>query len=203
MTPSYVRRSGFAVVPNSTIHDRRLSATALGTLVYLLALPPGASTGYRDVARGLKLGHHTARKVLAELVEAGYRHMIRRQLTNGSWTTYVVNSDVPCSPDEAGSSVDNRPVTERRQPTLGVTSGNAASSQVAPSVDDRRIGWPTHIPTGFSTPTGNPTRASSAAVDKPTPAPAALGTLCEHGWSSPATGCPYCPGGRLAHLDSP
>lgn len=38
--------------------------------------------------------------------------------------------------------------------------------------------------------------------DVPTPVPAEFGSLCEHGWSTSAAGCPHCPGGRLAHLDT-
>ncbi|MEU6667587.1 helix-turn-helix domain-containing protein [Streptomyces sp. NPDC046727] len=65
--------SGFAVLPNTVLRDRRLSFSARGILAYLLSLPDGAREDVRTLAdRNPGLGRRGVSKAVDELIEHGY-----------------------------------------------------------------------------------------------------------------------------------
>ncbi|WP_372593580.1 hypothetical protein [Actinotalea sp.] len=150
---TFVLRRGMVGVPNRTVYDERLSYQALGVLTVLLARPDGSPAGYRDL-QGRGLGQTALLAALRELDGAGYRHMIRRSGPRGRLVTDVLVSEVAMPAEEAEARLRERlgesrlPVdnssTVRRNSTHGVTSGNGASSQVAPCGGSPRHGGPRH-----------------------------------------------------------
>lgn len=97
---TFIRRRGSTVVPNRTVYDKRLSYTALGVLLVLLARPSDAAQGYRALV-GRGSGQKALLDALRELGEAGYRHQIRVREDGGKFATHTVVSELPMSPSEA------------------------------------------------------------------------------------------------------
>lgn len=97
---TYVVRRGTTGVPNSTVHDKRLSYAALGLLVTLLARPDEAPGGYRDL-EGRGLGQAATLKALKELDEAGYRHRWTRAGGRRALRTDIIITECPTTDDEA------------------------------------------------------------------------------------------------------
>jgi hypothetical protein len=102
-----VRRRGSTIVPNATVYDTRLSYSALGLLLVLLARPDQAPHGYRDLT-GRGLGEKAVRNALRELDGAGYRHQLKMRSPNGEGRggtgrvlTLTVVSEDPIDEDTA------------------------------------------------------------------------------------------------------
>ena len=62
----------FAVIPNSTTHDRRLSAEALGVLVYLLTKPSDWLVNMAELRQRFDMGRDRLYNIMAELEACGY-----------------------------------------------------------------------------------------------------------------------------------
>lgn len=93
--------SGFAVLSNAVLRDRRLSFSARGVLAYLLSLPDGAREDVRTLAdRNPGLGRRGVSKAVAELIEHGY--YVRRNVRDaetGQVRTETFVFDVPQDAD--------------------------------------------------------------------------------------------------------
>jgi hypothetical protein len=94
----------FAIIPNETLRDERLSFAARGHLVYLLSLPGDWKTSADDEAeraRGLRSkrgeGREAMRRVYRELKDAGYMHLVRSADASGRWSTETHVFDRPCT----------------------------------------------------------------------------------------------------------
>ena len=82
----------FAIIPNETLRDERLSFAARGHLAYLLTRPDDWKTSADDEAeraRGLRAkrgeGREAMRRVYKELKDAGYMHLVRSADASGRW----------------------------------------------------------------------------------------------------------------------
>ncbi|MFC1417701.1 hypothetical protein [Streptacidiphilus cavernicola] len=91
--------SGFTVLPNALLQDRRLSYTARGLLVDLLSRPDGWSEDGRRMADTSPQGRHTVAKALRELASAGYYRVDRVRRDDG---TFVSEAQVWDTPQQAG-----------------------------------------------------------------------------------------------------
>jgi len=66
---------GFVAVPNYVAADERLSADALGVLVYLAAMPSGFTVRVGDIMARFKLGKDRWQRIARELRAAGALHV--------------------------------------------------------------------------------------------------------------------------------
>ena len=92
----------FAIIPNETLRDERLSFAARGHLVYLLSLPGDWKTNADDEAeRARKLrakrgeGREAMRRIYKELKDTGYMRLVRSADASGRWTTETHVFDRP------------------------------------------------------------------------------------------------------------
>src|SRR5689334_11157000 len=93
--------TGFALIPNGTLRDERLSLAARGMLAYLLSLPDGwNTTADAESRRARQLrgrrgeGRDAMRRIYAELKEHCYVRYVRTQ-DNGTWSTELHVFDRP------------------------------------------------------------------------------------------------------------
>ena len=91
--------SGFTVLPNALLQDRRLSYTARGLLVDLLSRPDSWSEDGRRMADTSPQGRHTVAKALRELAAAGYYRVDRVRRNDG---TFVSEAHVWDTPQQVG-----------------------------------------------------------------------------------------------------
>jgi hypothetical protein len=78
----------FAVIPNATADDERLSADALGTLVYLLAKPDDWKVIVADLRRRFSMGKDRAYLILKELERVGYVRRFQNRTASNKFATY-------------------------------------------------------------------------------------------------------------------
>jgi hypothetical protein len=130
----------FAIIPNETLRDERLSFAARGHLVYLLSRPDDWKTSADDEAeRARRLrsrrgeGREAMRRVYKELKDAGYMHLVRSAGASGRWTTETHVFDRPCA------EVRPADVPESRMPE---SPAETESSQVAPTYGKPGVGSP-------------------------------------------------------------
>ena len=71
----------FAVIPNMTVNDERLSAGALGLLAHLLAKPSDWTVYIEQLRKRFKLGRDRIYRLMSELESCGYvqRSQVRRR----------------------------------------------------------------------------------------------------------------------------
>lgn len=125
------RKQGFVVIPNQAVEDRRLSYRARGLLAYLLSRPDGWRTDSERLAETAREGRDAVRTALRELESADYLRRHRGQDERGHWVTETVVIDDPADwKTDAWKSV------------VGLTSGNAANPQVAPTTGKPTVGKP-------------------------------------------------------------
>lgn len=158
------REAPYAAIPNAALRDPRLSFRARGLLAYLLSLPPGWTTSIDRIAAeaGDAIeGRDALRTAFRELIQAGYGLRTKHQDERGRWHTRCIvyhesRATTPAQPiliPVEDSPVDNSAATDDGFPVVGLTRGNAAKAQVAPTT-----GKPT---------TGKPTVGKSGAIKKP------------------------------------
>lgn len=104
----------FAIIPNPTIFDRKLTHRALGVLVRVLAMPDGWSVRSEQLTLMYPGGRDAVRTALAELEELGYLHRHRRQDDAGRWRTDSVVFDRPST--ECGEACRNVPSPTPKNP---------------------------------------------------------------------------------------
>ena len=86
--------SGFAVIPNATLRDPRLSYQARGVLAEILSRPEDWVTSADAIWRRAKAergkageGRDVLREIFAELADAGYLYRSRRRRGRGRFDT--------------------------------------------------------------------------------------------------------------------
>jgi DNA-binding MarR family transcriptional regulator len=79
--------SNYFVMHNATAQDQRLSWEARGMLAYLLSKPEGWKTNLTDLTRQTGAGKDKCRRVLDELISAGYVERIEVR-TSGKFARY-------------------------------------------------------------------------------------------------------------------
>ena len=78
----------YAIIPNATADDEKLSADALGALVYLLAKPGDWKVIVADLRRRFSLGKDRAYSILKELENVGYVKRFQNRGAGHKFATY-------------------------------------------------------------------------------------------------------------------
>jgi hypothetical protein len=118
----------FVVVPNSIARDGRLSFRARGLLVMLLSLPSEWHLTTDSLAEDNPDSRTAIRAAMQELRHAGYVELVTERGSDGRIRRHL--------------EVFDTPQTRRGQAAPGPTSGNDASSQVAPNAGIPAAGKP-------------------------------------------------------------
>src|ERR1700753_3607155 len=87
--------SGFTVLPNSFLQDRRLSFTARGLLAGLLSRPVGWREDGRQMADSSPQGRTAIAKALRELTKAGYYRVVKVRRADRTFVSEVHVYDTP------------------------------------------------------------------------------------------------------------
>jgi len=115
------KATGFALIPNLTAQDARLSPRALGVLTYLVSLPEQWEIRDNHLKSRWKIGREALRKIWGELESAGYcrrDHKVRQE--GGRFctvTSIYAESQFPTVGGLAagGSPADRVPTTLERK----------------------------------------------------------------------------------------
>lgn len=154
--------SGFTIIPDATLRDRRLSYKARGVLAELLSRPDDWETTADAMSRKAKAdrgeageGRNVLRGTFAELARAGYLYRERRQVARGRFTTVLHVFDTPDlleawqAAEEFRVSVDNvlpgdvsAGRTDDRTGSRRRDLDKDASPQVAPTTGPPGVGRP-------------------------------------------------------------
>lgn len=161
------RSDNFAIIPNAVAEDNRLSFTARGLLVYLLAKPNNWQVKISDIRSSGGIGRDQAYKLLGELKAAGYIEIEKKRTAPGTFASHnyvVYDNAVP----------GNLPLPENKEVDTPLTE-NAEVVQPLPDLPDTENPHPVNtdaiIRTQSLTRTQSPTitqeetpaRATSAA----------------------------------------
>jgi hypothetical protein len=150
--------AGFALIPNGTLRDERLSFAARGVLAYLLSLPDGwNTTADAESRRARQLrgrrgeGRDSMRRIYAELKEHGYIRYVRTQ-DNGTWSTELHVSDRPHTDARVTGVPETRmsvppaemPEADEYEPDTPGTFPQVAPMYGSPGVGTPVVGTPVH-----------------------------------------------------------
>lgn len=112
------RSDNFAIIPNAVAEDNRLSFSARGLLVYLLAKPNNWQVRIEDIRTSGGIGRDQAYKLLAELKAAGYIVIETKRTAANTYAShnYIVydNAVVEKLPLPENTEVD-APLTENTE----------------------------------------------------------------------------------------
>lgn len=139
--------SGWVPIANDAARDHRLSWRARGLLAELLSYPDGWDVNVDSLVAkarregGKAEGRDAMLKAVKELKDAGYVTYQRRQADGGKWTTEMVVTDVPHSPDDSDRHPESKgvgdpaeqEVTDTLNPSVSVPP---ADSNVSPAHAD-------------------------------------------------------------------
>lgn len=78
----------YSQLGNSMLQDLSLSSEARGMLAHILSLPPDWQFSERWYCQKLSLGHDRVRRMLLELIAAGYCTRTRERAPNGTFDFY-------------------------------------------------------------------------------------------------------------------
>jgi hypothetical protein len=121
----------FAVIPNSTTHDARLSADALGVLVYLLSKPSDWLVHMTELRKRFGMGRDRLYNIIAELESCGYvlRSQNRADSSKRFCPVEYIIHDVPVG---AAEPLPENPEAEKPQQkaaSVFTASGSAVSGK--------------------------------------------------------------------------
>ena len=140
--------SDFAIIPNDTLRDERLSLAARGELVYLLSLPDGwNTTADLETKRARSLrgkrgeGRDAMRRIYAELKSAGYITYVRTQ-DNGKWSTEIHVFDSPRTDMRLTDTPETRTSVPPAKTPEPVDNSPDEFSQLAPMYGSPGVGPP-------------------------------------------------------------
>ena len=134
--------SGFTILPNELLQDRRLTYLSRGVLVDLLSRPEGWREDGRRIADTSPQGRLAVAKALRELTAAGYYRVDRIRLPDGTFRSEAHVWDVPQlvvpgatdpgsgEPDARGCGA-NPVKNPQKEPTLPVPPDPATREAVA------------------------------------------------------------------------
>ena len=87
--------SGFTIVPNAVLQNRRLSLTARGLLGLLLSQPERTAETVKELTEDVAEGQKRVTNAMQELQAKGYVVCTRVQNERGHWSTHVTVFDLP------------------------------------------------------------------------------------------------------------
>jgi len=135
------RTRNFTVVPNELWQDERLSLEARGMQAYLLSLPDDWEVRIAHLMKWAKVGRDKARRIISELVEAGWivREQSRDPKTNAfTGVSYIVrdeSSDESVSePEPENPAPENPAVLLKKQTTKTSPIGDAPAESAQPPI---------------------------------------------------------------------
>jgi hypothetical protein len=109
-------RENFSVLPNDLMNDERLSADALGVLVYLLSKPTDWQVRVTELRRRFDIGRDKVYRILGSMEQYGY--LVRESVkTEGQFagTRYIVSdSPRPEKPDTVLPDTANQDYIKNR-----------------------------------------------------------------------------------------
>jgi hypothetical protein len=112
------RSDNFAIIPNAVAEDNRLSFTARGLLVYLLAKPNNWRVLIEDIRNSGGIGRDQAYKLLAELKAAGYIEVEKKRTAPGTYASHnyiVYDNAVPGNLPLPENTELDAPLTENTE----------------------------------------------------------------------------------------
>ena len=137
MQTTYVRlpaKHDFTIVHNSIITDKRLSAAARATHIYLISRPPEWKAWNKDIQEAMRYGRYTYLKVMQELREAGYQSLKKGGKEGGMvLTVYEVSESLKTA----------LPHRESENPTVG-KSDHKVSTDKSSKTDSNNNYWQRH-----------------------------------------------------------
>jgi hypothetical protein len=121
------KRLRFTIMSNVAIEDGRLSWDALGLLTYLLSKPDSWEVSIRHLVSEKTAGVDKVRKMLRELVDAGYckRKLVHERAGNFAWKSTIyeepnqppsVENPPMVNPSMARPSVENSTLSNTDRP---------------------------------------------------------------------------------------
>lgn len=131
----------YAQISNVLLQDFALSSKARGLAAMLLSFPPGWQTTVSKLSKQLEGdGYEAVRTGFLELERRGYLVRVRQRLANGRMgdlDQWIFDDPRAAEAYRVQLEAETSAKPGSGNPILGVTSGNAASSQVR-----ARIGFP-------------------------------------------------------------
>jgi hypothetical protein len=109
-------KSNFSALSNGIWEDEKLSIEAKGTLGYLLSRPPNWHVRITQVGRKLNIGRDKLRRIIRELIEAGYveRVQVRKGKVFGPMRYFVRDQPASVAPlSQTGFQSTDFPSTEK------------------------------------------------------------------------------------------
>lgn len=104
------KRKNFSMLGNAMLQNPKLRNDALGVLVFILSHPEDWHFEVEWLCRERKLGRDKAKRVIAEIISAGYCHRVRPRNADGTLGPYeYVFSDDPETIADLATS--RKPVT--------------------------------------------------------------------------------------------
>lgn len=103
----------FYILRNSISNDDRISAEALGVLVYLLSKPPGWEVSKANLRNHFNLGRDKVTRIVKELCNAGYCEKGQTKESDGRFgnNDYTIR-DIPLT----DKPLTDKPLTDNRVP---------------------------------------------------------------------------------------
>lgn len=108
--------TGWLVLSNQVVRDRRLSLRAIGLLAHLLSHEPGWKVNSIGLAKYWEVGRDQIRHALNELLEHGYAIRYKTQDEAGRWRTETIIFDCP---QTLGDNTDSYPLPTPENPYVG------------------------------------------------------------------------------------
>lgn len=128
----------FTQFSHDLIRHPRLSSDAVRLLTWQLSLPQGARESLSRTAERARIGATAFTRAKRQLMEEGFVHERRVQVSGGLWVTQQLVSSVPLSPGEAAKILARTPAAAAPPPA----SGDSVPPQVAPSRRHPAVGVP-------------------------------------------------------------
>jgi hypothetical protein len=120
--------SGFTVLPNFLLQDRRLSYTARGLLGDLLSRPDGWREDGRQMADSSPQGRTAVYKALRELAGAGYYRVVRVRRADGTFHNESHVYDTPQTGQQPGGRAGQSAAPGAVSPESGSAAVDPAGS---------------------------------------------------------------------------
>lgn len=108
-------KSEFAQIPNALIEDRTLSATARALFCYLAVKPDNWEFYMPDIADGLRISQDTLRKIIKELVSAGWIEDGGQDRKGGQFGSKIISIFAFKSPNKGDDRVGNLPIRQKTE----------------------------------------------------------------------------------------
>lgn len=108
-------KAEFAQIPNALIEDRTLSATARALFCYLAVKPDNWEFFMPDIADGLRISQDTLRKVIKELILAGWIEDGGQDRKSGQFGSKIISIFAFKTPKTGDERIGNLPIRQKTE----------------------------------------------------------------------------------------